>query len=630
MKKYCPGIFLLLLSFISFSQTPQLDLVQFSTGYSGPVDIKNCGDSRLFIVQQGGYIYTCDSNGVKHSTAFLDVHTKIVISSEQGLLGLAFDPDYLTNRTFYIYYCKKGGSNNLTVLRYKTDSLDPEKADTNTAQVLLSIPHPSFYNHDGGCMQFGPDGYLYIGTGDGGSGGDPPNNSQNHLKYLGKMLRIDVHQDSLYAVPSDNPFVDDATFYPEIYAYGLRNPWRYSFDRVKGDLWIGDVGQDAWEEVDLITAPDTGGQNYGWHCYEATHTYTPGDCNGSDGLTFPIYEYAHTNGSNGDCSIIGGYIYRGCKYMNLYGKYIFTDYCSGKFRAMEPDGSGGWTTTIVADASNSDYSSFGEDRKGELYIAGGTDGKIYKVTDTSQASQHIIEQAINSSATCVGNVLNTVADTGLNYQWSTGNYAIPGATDASYTPSASGDYSVQVSTNFGCANTSTSVYVSDYPVVSLSGLDTDYCAYQTSVLLTGDPAGGTFSGAGVNGNVFAPSIAGMGSHWIYYSYTNQYGCAAVDSQSVMVNECTGLNNSWEQTGLNIFPNPGDGSLTILLKDTNDAVEEISVYNVAGQILFKLAPVQNYGAYASLHLDLTKLANGIYAMKIIQGGKVSMHKVVISR
>ena len=624
MKMYILAI-LSCFSIVSFAQTPVIALVPFSTGYSSPVDIKTPGDSRLFIVEQTGYIYICDSSGVKSSTPFLNIHWKVAISSEQGLLGLAFDPDYAINRTFYVYYCQKG-TMNITIARYKTDTLDPNVADTNSLQILLSIPHPNYTNHDGGCIKFGPDGYLYIGTGDGGSGGDPPNNAQNHLKYLGKLLRIDVHNDSLYAIPADNPFVNDPTFYPEIYAYGLRNPWRYSFDRLTGDLWIGDVGQNTWEEVDYITAPDTGGQNYGWRCYEGTHPYSSVDCNGTSDLTWPIYEYQHVGG---DCSITGGFVYRGGQYQNLYGKYIFMDYCTGKFRVIESDGNGGWTVTNVADLSNSDYSSFGEDRFGELYVAGVTDGKIYRLTDTACAPVAIIQEALNDSLLCIGPTLHAVTGQDLGYQWSLNGTEISGETSSSYTPTQAGEYSVLVTNASGCSHNSLPVHMGDYTSVSIVGLDSVYCIYQFSIPLAGSPSGGSFSGDGVSSGTFNPNLAGAGYHVIHYDYTNEFGCFTADSQVVNVDLCTGLNNDWDHSGVNIFPNPGDGSLSIILKDTNDAVEEIAVWNVSGQLLLKLSPHQNQNAFSSIHLNLSFLSNGVYPMRIVQQKNISYHKIIVS-
>jgi glucose/arabinose dehydrogenase len=365
-----------------------LSLQEFSSSYSNPDDIKNCGDGRLFIVEKTGTISICDSAGIKNTTPFLDVHTLISTGpgGERGLLGLAFHPDYASNGYFYIYYTK-AVTGALRISRFTTDSLNPNVADPNSELNLMEIPHPTNTNHNGGCLQFGPDGYLYIGTGDGGSAGDPPNNAQNTQIYLGKLLRIDVNTGTPYAVPPDNPFVNDSNYFPEIWAYGLRNPWRFSFDKITGDLWIGDVGQDLWEEVDYVTYPDTGGQNYGWKCYEGNHPYAPSNCTDTMQLTFPVAEYAHSEDPDGDCSETGGYVYRGTQYPNMYGKYFFVDYCSGKFRVTTKNADGTFTTELAGDelitADEFNFASFGEDRYGELYVAGITDGKIYKVADVS-------------------------------------------------------------------------------------------------------------------------------------------------------------------------------------------------------------------------------------------------------
>ncbi|MEO5673967.1 MAG: PQQ-dependent sugar dehydrogenase [Chitinophagales bacterium] len=633
MIKYLTLPVLSMITYASYPQTPHLALELFSTGYSSPVDIVSCGDSRLFVVQQTGYIYTCDSDGVKSPTPFLDIHDKLVISSEQGLLGLAFDPEYLTNRTFYVYYTKKGGNTDIRIVRYKTDSMNAELADTGTAQILMSIPHPAFYNHDGGGMKFGPDGYLYAGTGDGGSGGDPFNNAQNPKEYLGKLLRIDVHKDSLYAIPADNPFVNDSTFYPEIYAYGLRNPWRFSFDRFTGDLWIGDVGQGLWEEVDYTSAPDTGGQNYGWHCYEGTHNYTVNDCNGTNGLTWPVAEYKHQFSDN---AVIGGFVYRGSKYQSMFGKYFFTDNGSGKFRMITHNPDGTFTMDSIADGlimpDAYSFASFGEDEKGEIYVANAANGKIYHLTDTSCAPVAAIIEAVTDSILCIGTALNAVSASGFDYQWMQDSAPISGATNSIYSASQEGYFSVQVTNAEGCSSISISVHITGNPSpVSILPVDADsvICIYQSSIALAADSAGGVFSGDGVSSGSFDPFIAGEGLHTIFYTFTNGMGCVSVDSQVVFVDVCTGLNPDWEKSGINIFPNPNDGSMTILLKDTNEAVDEISILNVSGQLLLRLVPDEYSNTQRFIRLDLKNFSSGLYTMKIIQGGRPGFHKFVIS-
>jgi glucose/arabinose dehydrogenase len=328
------------------------------------------GDTeRLFIVEQRGFIRILDlDTDTLLPTAFLDIDSLVVSGGEQGLLGLAFHPDYAVNGTFYVYHSSNGdvcdNSNRCSLIaRYQVDPGDPDRADHGSRFELLEVTQPAS-NHNGGMLAFGPDGYLYIGLGDGGGSGDPNNNGQNLNTLLGKLLRIDVDSGSPYAVPGSNPFVGVAGL-DEIWAYGLRNPWRFSFDRDTGDLWIGDVGQGSWEEVDHQPAASQGGENYGWRLMEGTHCYNPSeDCNDGS-LVLPVHEYSH--GSN-NCSITGGYLYRG-SVPQLAGLYLFGDYCTGRVWAYNPDTD--IATQILTDQTVGNVLSFGEDAAGEVYILTG-------------------------------------------------------------------------------------------------------------------------------------------------------------------------------------------------------------------------------------------------------------------
>ena len=371
MKKYFTLLILLLFNHYLSQSQATLSLQQFSAGYTAPVAIENCGDSRLFIVQESGQIFIADSSGTRLSTPFLDISKKVTYSGEQGLLGLAFDPDYKTNGYYYVYYINKTGSTQVS--RFKVRTGYPNFSSTESEKFILQIAQP-FTNHKGGCIHFGTDGYLYISTGDGGSGGDPNNNAQNPQSLLGKFLRIDVHHGNPYSIPADNPFVDSANYKPEIWALGFRNPWRWSFDSAHNNMVIADVGQANYEEVDFQGA-GKGGKNYGWRCYEGFHAYNTAGCNPQSSYTSPVYEYDH---SSGDCAIIGGYIYRGTKYSFLKGKYLFTDYCSGKFRTLlinYPNA----TEQDVYTGDTYSYTCFGQDNKKELYIANQTNGNIYHI-----------------------------------------------------------------------------------------------------------------------------------------------------------------------------------------------------------------------------------------------------------
>ena len=372
MKKYFTLLVLLFFNHYLIQAQATLQLQQFSTGYTAPVAIENCGDSRLFIVQESGQILIADSTGTRLSTPFLDISKRVRYSGEQGLLGLAFDPNYLTNGSFYVYYIDTTGSTQVS--RFKRSSIN--SADVTSEHKIINIAQP-FTNHKGGCIHFGIDGYLYIATGDGGSEGDPNNNAQNPQSLLGKMLRINVHQGthtSAYIIPPDNPFVDSSNYRPEIWALGLRNPWRWSFDTGHNNMVIADVGQDNYEEVDFQGA-QTGGKNYGWRCYEGDHAYNTTGCKPQTSYTSPVYEYSHING---DCAIIGGYIYRGKRYTFLQGKYLFVDYCSGAFRTLiinYPNA----TEQDVYKGDGTSYTCFGQDNKKELYVANETNGIIYHI-----------------------------------------------------------------------------------------------------------------------------------------------------------------------------------------------------------------------------------------------------------
>jgi glucose/arabinose dehydrogenase len=356
----------------------QLQLV--TGGLTAPVAIANAGDGsgRLFIVEQAGRIRIW--NGALAATPFLDIHGSILAGGERGLLGLAFHPQYASNGRFFVYYTDSTGK--LTIAEYHV-SADPNVADPLSGQILLSIPHPNYSNHNGGSLAFGPDGHLYAGTGDGGSGGDPDGNGQDLGSLLGKLLRLDVDGPSL--IPPSNPFVDgDSQTRDEIWAYGLRNPWRLSFDRQNGDLFIGDVGQGCWEEIDYQRNGEGAGANYGWNTMEGTKCYEPPSCAPpptciDPDFTLPIATYAH----NPDCSVTGGYRYRGSLVPSLSGVYLYGDYCSGIVRAASPGAGDSWTSAPLLDTGLS-ITSFGEDEQGEIYVASGGGG-IYRFAPATVA-----------------------------------------------------------------------------------------------------------------------------------------------------------------------------------------------------------------------------------------------------
>jgi len=347
-------------------QLASFRLVTVADGFRRPLLVTHAGDGsgRLFVVEQGGVIRVI-KDGAVLAEPFLDVSELVSRAArsndytERGLLGLAFHPDYAENGLFYINYTDANG--NTVVARYSVSGDNPDRADPASALPLLYVPQP-YSNHNGGHMEFGPDGYLYISLGDGGSGGDPQGNGQNLGSLLGKILRIDINADDGYAIPPDNPFAGRADARPEIWAWGLRNVWRFSFDRVTGDLYLADVGQNRWEEINFQPATSRGGENYGWNAYEGSHVYS-GQPPASE-VVMPVLEYEHRNGW---CSVTGGYVYRGERISALQGYYLYGDWCTGTIWAARADSSGIWQATIVLE-SGRQISSFGEDEAGELYL----------------------------------------------------------------------------------------------------------------------------------------------------------------------------------------------------------------------------------------------------------------------
>lgn len=361
------------------AQTPVLKLKQIATGLVAAVDIANCGDSRLFVVRKHGVIHVFDSTGKMNQLPFLNIQPRVRESFEQGLLGLAFHPNYAQNGWFFVHYSVNPDSSG-QISRFTVSATNPNRADPDSELKILNIKQPA-ENHNGGCIKFGPDGMLYIGMGDGGWGGDPLNSGQRPDALLGKMLRIDVDSSTAaqpYKIPPDNPFVGVQGYRPEIWSLGWRNPWRFSFDRLNGDMWIGDVGQDREEEVNREPA-GAGGRNYGWRCYEGLSSYNTSSCNATDRFIKPVFAFDHTT-ANPFGAVIGGFVYRGLKNPDLYGKYIFTDNASGRWWLTQVEPNGQHSTVQIADLDDNEYSSLGEDSKGELYVVAVNSGRLYRLS----------------------------------------------------------------------------------------------------------------------------------------------------------------------------------------------------------------------------------------------------------
>lgn len=368
------ALVLLILAWPATQASCELKVEKIVTGLEVPTSITHAGDQsgRLFVTLQRGRIIILKGNTQQ---VFLDVSQLVSCCGERGLLSAAFHPEYRNNGYFFVNYTDRKGDT--VIARYKV-SANPDRADPASAQIILRIDQP-YANHNGGLILFGPDGYLYIGMGDGGSAGDPGNRSQNLGSLLGKMLRIDVNGPPPYRAPPDNPFVKREGARPEIWAYGLRNPWRFSFDRKTGDLFIADVGQYKWEEVHFQPKESKGGENYGWRLMEGNHCYNPPRNCDPGGLVSPVLEYDHSLG----CSITGGYMYRGEKVARLQGMYLYGDYCSGRIWGAKRLESGKWQAKELLESPYK-ITTLGEDEQGELYFADAEKQGIFKIVEYTE------------------------------------------------------------------------------------------------------------------------------------------------------------------------------------------------------------------------------------------------------
>ena len=407
-----------------------VQLAPLLTGLASPVFVTHAGDgsNRLFAVEQGGVIRVAQPNA-STSSVFLDIRAKVTAGGEQGLLGLAFHPRHAENGRLFVYYTRSGDGA-IVIAEYRVSANRDVAAADET--MLLTIPHPVNTNHNGGMLAFGPDGYLYVGVGDGGSANDPPNNAQNLDALLGKILRLDVDPNSQgapYAVPADNPFVGSPGR-DEIYAYGFRNPWRFSFDRVTGVLWVADVGQGAREEVDMAVVR---GGNYGWRVYEGS------SCSGNDPLLCnpanyqpPIFDYTHAGGR---CSITGGYVYRGNQQALPGGTYVYGDYCSGEIFAWN-----GVAQTVLVDTPGN-IASFGEDEHGEMLVVD-LRGTVSRLTATGSCRYAIAPARATFAKAGGAGSITVTTDSGCQWTAATPDEWITLGTDAGRTGSGTITYTV--------------------------------------------------------------------------------------------------------------------------------------------------------------------------------------------
>jgi glucose/arabinose dehydrogenase len=597
--------FAILFSLKLFSQ-PVLSVDTFATGLGGgPIGLVNCGDDRVFAVCQDGYIMILDTLGNLNPVPFLDIDARVESDANaHGLLGLVFHPDYATNGYFYVNYINN--EMNSVIARYSV-GIDPNIADTNSEMIMLIVDQP--YNvHKAGDMHFGPDGYLYFPFGDGGVAvpggpGDPDNRAQNPETCLGKMLRIDVNGALPYEIPNTNPFYGATDTLNEIWAIGLRNPWRFSFDRLTGEMWLPDVGHDLWEEINYEPAGYTGGNNYGWRCYEANAEYNFDSCDATGDYTFPIYNYPH-NDSTGGYSITGGYVYRGSKLPGLYGKYIYCDYVSGNFWTLEPDGAGGWINTPYIHLLEN-VVSFGEDKNGEIYIVVRAGGMIYKLGD--KCNEFHADGLITNADCSTGNpgAIELTTDGGTepyNYVWETGD------TTSEINSLLNGYYTVIISDSIGCE-------ITDSFFVDLSGefIVNEYLSNDT--IYADDVPGATYQwysdGVILDGetNYFYVVLLDFDGI-ISCIITNSLGCM----DTIEMDFTSGLAEIIAAgDGVLIYPNPASDKILLNIDCTSKA--SILIINSIGEIIL------NADVVCEDIMDVAQWPEGIYICTIIQNDNI---------
>lgn len=467
MRKYTL-IALMAHSVISWGQPlnrPKVALHPWAAGLLQPVNISSAGDDRLFISEKGGRVRIITDSMVVLERPFLDITDRVDnAGNEQGMLGMAFDPGYQQNGFLYIYYMFGTNAANSRISRFSVTD-DPDSADASSEVVLYQWPQPE-WNHNGGTIHFGSDGYLYMAFGDGGGSNDTYLNAQDLTDPLGDIIRIDVSaHDSTFLIPPDNPFADQdgSDTLPEIWAYGLRNPFRWSFDRLTDDLWIGDVGQITWEEIDFWPAGSEPLPNFGWNCREGFSTNTGTDqtpCGDSADYDSPVAAFDHVpenQGGQGWCSVMGGFIYRGTAFPHLFGHYIFTDYCAGDFLTFAEGGTSDVDTLLMTTTAG--FTGFGEDVNGEMYVTNILEGIVSKLVDPCPMADPVIVEEDD----------HLIAPEGLSYQWLQDGAAIADAVDQVFFPPSTGNYQVVVDFGAPCSLISDTIFFITAGVVEVSG-----------------------------------------------------------------------------------------------------------------------------------------------------------------
>lgn len=548
---------------------PVIELEVFASGLSNPLDIAHCGDDRLFVVERTGKIRILLADGTLLPDPFLNITSQIESGyQEQGLLGLAFHPNYLSNGYFYVNYTDTDG--NTVISRFSVSAGNPNIADPASELVMMNIDQP-FVNHNGGCIKFGPDGMLYIGMGDGGSAGDPGDRAQNTLLRLGKMLRIDVDGTEPYTIPADNPFLGATDTLEEIWSIGVRNPWRFSFDAVSGYMWMADVGQNLREELNVEPA-GLGGLNYGWRCYEAFDEFNMTGCDADTAaFTFPIMDYPH-NMSTGGFSVTGGFVYRGDDYPAMYGYYLCADYVSGNWWWVNADGGAPYLFDRIDDVKT-DISSFGENVQGELFCANLASGFIYHITDA--CGDFLISGEVTDFTCYIEDGMVDLTVSGgvepYTFDWSTGDDTedLTGIED--------GVYTVTVTDATGCARTQTFTVAEIPPFTVTITADGNTMTASSGYIYQWYLDGELIEGA--NEQTYTATTSGAYTVVI----TDEKGCS-VSSEVYMLT--VGIKDHISLTDLSIFPNPADEALTITFDVAKPSDIYLQISDITGRVIWQ--------------------------------------------
>ena len=604
MKLKYSFIILLAITTIFLNAQPNITTQTVYTNFNQPLALTHAGDERIFIVQKEGKII-CINTLTEERYTFLDIENLVSTNAnERGLLGLAMDPDFQNNGHFFVNYTNNQG--NTVIARFSLDSNNPLIASSASKLEIMTI-NQTYSNHNGGCIAFGKDNYLYIGNGDGGSSGDPQNASQNPQSLLGKMLRIDVSEateNEPYINPADNPYINDPAVRDEIWAFGLRNPWRFSFDKNNGDLWIGDVGQNVWEEVDYVpfeafdTAP-----NFGWRCYEGFAPYNTNNCETANSYDEPVVVY---NNDNDGCSITGGFVYRGCQYPNLYGYYLYIDYCSGRIWGIDADGDDLSNDELLGNFSNFNFASFGEDSNGELYLIGIANGTIYKIVETGAEISFNLEKTDPSCDGTEQGILSFTSSEDEDY-WSDIFWNGVPSSELSINNLAEGAYEIMLQGSNGCQLSLTE----EISNPSIIGSSVDLSTNNTEDSLIVNDIFDNYQWL-INGDIQSESgpkirISASGIYAINVWNNDRPDCILNESQDI-ISSVRDINI----TDLKLSPIPAKDQLFISGLEALDQEQvRIRVFDLDGkEVHYEIIELGNHNS-----INVSKLNQGAYLLKV---------------